>query len=173
MIVDVELYGQIRRMFTQEGMTQRAISRTLSISRNTVKKHCEGNHVPWDRKPYERISSVVAEEIRAFIQECLDQDQAEGLKNQSHTARQIYHRLKREKAFTGGESTIRNIVNEMRPKHKEAFMPLEFDPGEAAQVDWGEATVYIKGNKTKVQLSVGTPGLRTVRRVLRLQGLGV
>ncbi|SMP70915.1 IS21 family transposase, partial [Anoxynatronum buryatiense] len=67
-------------------------------------------------------------------------------------ARRIYHRLKREKAFTGGESTIRNIVNEMRPKHKEAFMPLEFDPGEAAQVDWGEATVYIKGNKTKVQL---------------------
>ncbi|MEN1762303.1 IS21 family transposase, partial [Anoxynatronum sibiricum] len=108
--------------------------------------------VPWERKPYERISSVVTEEIRAFIQECLDQDEAEGLKKQSHTARRIYHRLKHEKAFTGGESTIRNIVNEMRPKHKEAFMPLEFDPGEAAQVDWGEATAYIKGIKTKVQL---------------------
>ena len=35
---------------------------------------------------------------------------------------------------------------------KEAFMPLEFDPGEAAQVDWGEATIYLKGQKTKVQL---------------------
>ncbi|MEN1761203.1 IS21 family transposase, partial [Anoxynatronum sibiricum] len=86
MIVDVDLYGQIRHMFTQEGMTQRAISRTLGISRNTVKKYCEGNYVPWERKPYERISSVVTEEIRAFIQECLDQDEAEGLKKQSHTA---------------------------------------------------------------------------------------
>ena len=152
MIIDVDLYGQIRHMFIQQGMTQRAISRALGISRNTVKKYCDGDHVPWNRKLYERTSSVVTEEVRAFIQECLAEDEAEGLKKQSHTARRIYHRLKHEKRFTGGESTIRNIVNEMRPKHKEAFMPLEFDPGEAAQVDWGEATVYFRGKKAKVQL---------------------
>lgn len=152
MIVDVDLYGQIRHMFIQEGMTQRAISRTLGISRNTVKKYCAGDHVPWDRKSYERTPAVATEEVRTFIQECMDQDENEGLKKQSHTARRIYHRLKHEKGFTGGESTIRNIVSEMRPKHKEAFMPLEFDPGEAAQVDWGEATVYFRGEKAKVQL---------------------
>jgi len=151
-IVDVDLYGQIRHMFIQEGMTQRAISRTLGISRNTVKKYCAGDHVPWDRKSYERAPAVATEEVRTFIQECMDQDENEGLKKQSHTARRIYHRQKHEKGFTGGESAIRNIVSEMRPKHKEAFMPLEFDPGEAAQVDWGEATVYFRGEKAKVQL---------------------
>ena len=152
MIVDVDLYGQIRHMYIQEGKSQRAISRTLGISRNTVKKYCDGDHVPWNRKLYERASSIVTEEVRAFIQECFAQDEAEGLKKQSHTARRIYHRLKKEKGFTGGESTIRNIVNEMRPKNKEAFMPLQFDPGEAAQIDWGEATVYFRDEKTKVQL---------------------
>lgn len=31
-------------------------------------------------------------------------------------------------------------------------MPLAFDPGEAAQVDLGEATLYLEGAKIKVQL---------------------
>lgn len=152
MIVDVDIYGRIRHMHTQEGIGQREIARRLGISRNTVKKYCEGDHVPWERKSYERAATVVTEEVREFIQNCLKQDQTEGLKKQRHTARRIYHRLKKEKGYTGGESTIRNMVKEMRPKYKEAFMPLEFDPGEAAQVDWGEATIYLKGVKTKIQL---------------------
>ncbi len=150
--IDVDLYGKIRHMFTKEGMTQRAISRTLGISRNTVKKYCEGDHVPWDRKSYERAPSVATDKVRSFIQECLDQDEAEGLKKQSHTARRIYTRLQQEQGFTGSESNIRRIVSEMRPKHKEAFMPLQFDPGEAAQVDWGEAKIYVKDERKKLQL---------------------
>jgi len=151
-IVDVELYGQIRKMHTHENISQREIARRLGISRNTVKKYCDGNHVPWERKPYERVATVVTEPVLHFIQDCLKQDETEGLKKQRHTARRIYHRLKKEKGYTGSESAIRNIVKEMRPKYKEAFMPLEFDPGEAAQVDWGEGTIYLKGIKNKVQL---------------------
>ncbi|SFI13828.1 Winged helix-turn-helix DNA-binding, partial [Tindallia magadiensis] len=45
MIVDVELYGQIRKMHTHENISQREIARRLGISRNTVKKYCDGNHV--------------------------------------------------------------------------------------------------------------------------------
>ena len=29
---------------------------------------------------------------------------------------------------------------------------LEFDPSEAIQIDWGEATVYLQGKKTKINL---------------------
>ena len=152
MIIDVDIYGRIRHMHTQEGIGQREIARRLGISRNTVKKYCEGDQVPWERKTYERPATVLTEDVKQFIRECLEQDQIEGLKKQRHTARRIYHRLKKEKGYTGGESTIRNLVKEMRPTYKEAFMPLEFDPGEAAQVDWGEATIYLKGVKTKVQL---------------------
>jgi hypothetical protein len=35
--------------------------------------------------------------------------------------------------------------------HK-AFIPLQFDPGEALQVDWGEAFVYLNEEKKKVNL---------------------
>ncbi|MBS3900096.1 MAG: IS21 family transposase [Dethiobacter sp.] len=152
MIIDVELYGQIRHMFVQQKMSQRAIARELCISRNTVKKYCDGDHVPWERQPYDRQSSVITDEVETFIHQCFAEDQAENIPKQRHTARQIYKRLVNEKKFTGAESTVRRIVREIKQPAKEAFVPLEFDPGEAAQIDWGEATVYLKGKKIKVQL---------------------
>lgn len=56
-----------------------------------------------------------------------------------------------ERGFTGAASTVKKLVHELRPEGKQAYVPLEFKPGEAAQVDWGEATVYLAGQKTKVQ----------------------
>lgn len=66
----------------------------------------------------------------------------EGLDKQSHTARRVYHRLVDEKGFTGGKSTIRIAVKEIKGSIPKSFIPLEFDLGEAMQIDWGEATQY-------------------------------
>lgn len=70
------------------------------------KKYCEGEKVPWERKTPEREASVLTEDVLAFISSCLEEDEAEGLKKQRHTARRIYDRLVEEKGFEGGESTI-------------------------------------------------------------------
>ena len=55
--------------------------------------------------------------------------------------------LVEEKNFTGSESSVRNLVHDMRAARKgtKAFVPLRFAPGEAVQIDWGEATVYLNG----------------------------
>ena len=74
------------------------------------------------------------------------------MKKQRHTAKRIYDRLVEETGFTGGESTIRAKVHELKQLMPSAFLPLLFDPGEALQVDWGEAFVYIKGKREKVNL---------------------
>ena len=71
MIIDVDLYGKIRYMYVQQKMSQRAIARELGISRNTVRKYCQGDHVPWERKPYQRTPSLVTEEVRDFIANAL------------------------------------------------------------------------------------------------------
>jgi len=87
-----------------------------------------------------------------FISQCLAEDAAEGLKKQQHTAKRIYDRLVEEHDFSGGESTIRAKVRELKDEIPQAFVPLQFDPGEAVQVDWGEATVYLDGARTTVNL---------------------
>ena len=150
-VITMKDYDEIRKRYLA-GESQRKIAKVLGISRNTVAKYCEGASVPWVRKAPDRVSTVLTEETVDFIRACLEEDAAEGLKKQRHTARRIYERLVEETGFTGGESTIRGKVHELKALAPTAFLPLSFDPGEALQVDWGEAFVYINGNREKVQL---------------------
>ncbi|MGI6537339.1 MAG: hypothetical protein ACOX22_03205 [Caldicoprobacterales bacterium] len=50
MIISVVNYKRIRYMYQVEKKGKKAIARELGIFKNTVKKYCEGSHVPWDRK---------------------------------------------------------------------------------------------------------------------------
>lgn len=151
MVITMQDYDEIRKAYLA-GESQRHIAKRLGISRNTVAKYCEGAAVPWQRKTPERESTILTPEAVAFIQSCLIEDTMEGLKKQRHTAKRIYDRLVEETGFTGGESTVRGKVRELKQTLPEAFIPLEFGAGEAVQVDWGEAFAYIGGEKTKVNL---------------------
>lgn len=152
MVITVEQYKEIRHM-QLEGVSQRQIAKRLGISRNTVKKYAEGEHVPWERKAYEaREAKVLTPEVKEFIEGCLESDKQEGSRKQRHTARRIYERLKEEKGFSGGETTVRAYVHTYRDKHPEVFVPLVFDPGDAVQIDWGEAKIWLEGQKVKVYL---------------------
>ena len=147
----MEVYKDIRRM-RLEGMSQRQIATCLHISRNTVKKYWDGDSVPWERKEYSREATVLTSDVISFVKDCLDQDLQCRSKKQHHTAKRIYDRLVAECNFSGGESTVRRLVKELRQKSLEAFVPLAFPAGDAMQIDWGEATVYIGGNKMVVNL---------------------
>lgn len=144
-------YKEIRQMHLS-GKSQREISKNLHISRNTVSKYCEGNTVPWERKVPERDASVLTDEVLEFIKACLEEDERENIKKQRHTAKRIYDRLVTERSFTGGESTVRSKVKELKNCQPKVFIPLVFSPGEAAQVDWGECTVYLSGEKITVNI---------------------
>lgn len=151
MVITVDIYRQVRLMHL-DGVSQRQISRILNISRNTVKKYCTGEVLPSERKKYERTAAVLTSEVRDFVQHCFELDSLEGAKKQYHTARRIFDRLVSEKNFTGGESTIRRYVNEIKGKSKEAFVPLVFQPGDALQIDWGEAKIWLDGKRITVNL---------------------
>ena len=148
----MDQYQIIRRMFVVEGLSQRAIARELGISRNTVRRYCQGENVPWERKSGPRASRVVTPEVIEFIKACFEQDANSPDKRQKHTAQNIYNRLCNEKGFTGGESTIRRAVNLLQEKMPRVYVPLAFDPGEAIQVDWGTGTVILNGVKTEAHL---------------------
>lgn len=92
MVITVKDYGEIRRRYLR-GESQRQIAKALHISRNTVAKYCAGEAVPWERKTPERNAAVLSAEVVAFIRHCLDEDAAQGLRKQQHTAKRIYDRL--------------------------------------------------------------------------------
>ena len=150
----MDIYAEIRQRFLN-GESQRAIARELGVSRQTVKKYCQGDTHPDERKHYERSSVVITEEIKAFILSCFEEDRQENLKKQKHTAKRIYDRLVIEKEFAGAYSTVRTTVRDLKQEiviPPQCDMPLSFEPGEAIQIDWGEATVYLDGEKTKLNI---------------------
>ena len=114
---------------------------------------CGGSESGVDnRKVPERNSPVLTKETVRFIQRCLQEDEDEGLKKQKHTAKRIYDRLVEEQGFSGAESTVRNKVKELKGEIPKAFVPLQFDPGDTLQVDWGEATVYVADTRMNINI---------------------
>lgn len=158
MIIEVDIYSKIRTLY-EEGVSQRSIAKRLGISRQTVKKYCEGSTHPEVRKAYTpRENHVITDEVKQFILGCFQQDKEERLPKQRHTAKRIYDRLVDECGFTGSYSAVREAVRNLRAEHlvpSQADIPLEYDLGDAIQIDWGEATVYLDNQKTKVQFFCG------------------
>lgn len=153
MIIEVDMYEKIRELHVHERKSQRAIAKLLGISRTTVKKYCDGAQVPWERSGTSgRNPYVVTDDVIHFIRSCFEEDEQENINKQKHTARRIYDRLVDECGFTGGESTIRQVVASLREKRAKVFVPLSYEPGEAVQIDWGEATIYLRGKKVKINL---------------------
>lgn len=93
MVIEVEIYNEIRAAHLA-GESQRGIARRLGVSRQTVKKYCEGETCPGVRRSYVREPTVVTEAVELFVRECLAEDRREGLRKQFHTAKRIYDRLK-------------------------------------------------------------------------------
>ena len=72
-------------------------------------------------------------------------------RKQRYTARRIYQELQKD-GYAGSEITVSRYVGQKRraSQAKALFLPLEFDPGEDAQVDWGEAVAEIAGERVVV-----------------------
>ena len=148
-MIEMALYEDIRRLHEKEGMSERGIARLLGISRNTVARYRDGANIPGQREPLQRESPVTGP-IRDIVLGYLAEDQNAPPK-QKHTAKRIYERLCQEHGFTGGDSTVRALVRELRGTGQ-VHIPLQFDPGAAGQVDWGSAYVYLDGVRTRVEL---------------------
>ena len=153
--IELELYGRIRRLHN-EGHSQRHIARSLSCSRKIVKKYCQGE-ILHDAKrstpskvvlPLSQIRGAIEKELLTMLNENKTLP-----RKQQRTAKTMWQELTK-KGFSVGESTIRRHVRILVQKHPEAFVPLCFEPGEAMQVDWGDAKAWINGVNTSVSLFV-------------------
>ena len=147
-MLTVDQREQVRRAYFIEGKSIRRIAREGLHDRRTVRKFLNDAGPPRYTLKVPRRRPVL-EPFVSVIHQWLKEDEDRPSK-QRHTAHRIYDRLVSEFGFSGGESTVRQYVREIRPR-REVMIPLDHDPGEA-QVDWGEAQVYLDGHLTKVHL---------------------
>ena len=147
----VDLYKLVRIMVLRDGVSQREAARRVGIDRGTVKKIVSHVAPPG----YQRSSAPRRPKLDGhvgFIDQIL-QDDLNVPKKQRHTIQRIYDRLREERGFDGGYTTVRDYVHPRRLQLKEAFVPLAHPPGHA-QADFGEAWAVIGGVRRKVHFLV-------------------
>jgi transposase len=150
-MLTVNHFEIIRRKVLLDGMSRREVARELGHSRKTIAKALEHSSPPGYRMEQARKSPVM-DAYRSVVEGWMESDKCAPPK-QRHTAVRIFERLRDEHQFAGNEGTVRRFVAKLKSQQpKEAFMPLVFEAGEEAQVDWGEAKIIQNGILRSVQL---------------------
>lgn len=161
----VEEYEAIRRAYFVDKQSIRAIHRMLGYDRETVRKAIvQAAPVPYTlTQPREApVIGPYKQRINELLQESKKQK-----RKQRYTAHRIFEILRSE-GYSGSEGAVHNYVSRERRKdeYKEKYIPLEFDPGQDGQVDWGEAEVILAGERVTVQLFILRLNYSKVRFVM-------
>ena len=152
-MITVEEREAIRRAYYLEGKSKRQIAREHSHSRKTVDKAVD-NQPPRPYRLSQAKPSPVFGAFRARADELLAEN-AHLPPKQQYTGHKIYELLQAE-GYQGSEARVRLHLTQWNKRHHAPalFLPLEFDPGQDAQVDWGEAIAVIGGVRQTVQVFV-------------------
>lgn len=161
----VEDYESIRRAYFVDQLSIRAIHRQFGYDRETIRKAVT-NAAP---QPYQLKKPRTAPIIGPYQQRIRDllEESDRQPRKQRYTAHKIYELLQGE-GYSGSEGAVHNYVSQQRKKrkHRQSYLPLEYDPGQDAQVDWGEAEVEMSGVRAKVQLFILRLNYSRVRFVM-------
>ena len=92
----------------------------------------------------------VADKWKKRAQDILEEDR-NAPRKQHHTAKRVFERLVLEDGYEGSLRTIQQVVAELKEKPAlEAVVPLLYQPGKDAQVDFGESYADIAGKRLKL-----------------------
>ena len=125
-MLDYETFCQIKDHLGRQHLNAAQTARALGLDIRTVAKWAEVEQFH-RRKSVKRVSKLDA--FKGQIVRWLDAH--------PYSAQQIYQRLC-ESGYAGGRTIVRDYVHRIRVRPSAAFLKLDFAPGEAAQVDWGE-----------------------------------
>ena len=131
-MLEAELQSQVLNLYFNEKKSIRRIAIIVGVDRKTVRRIIDRKQIRLDRLSVSKITLLddYKEQIKALV-----------YKDPKIAASTILHRI-RDHGYAGGLSTIQKYVRDLKskasPRLKEAFLRLEFAPGECAQVDWGE-----------------------------------
>jgi hypothetical protein len=145
----------IRRAFHLEGKTIRQIERETGHCRQAIRRVIsQGQPALSPTPPASFRSAPIFGPFQARVDALLTENEHLPRK-QRYTAHRIFEIIQSE-GYRGCESRIRQYLAQWKEMHHppELFLPLAFEPGQDAQVDWGEAIAVLDGQRQKVQFFI-------------------
>lgn len=152
-MIKVEEIERIRRAYYVEHKSVRQIAKELGHSRQTVNQALASgqgrSYCLSQPRPAPKLGPY-----RAQVEALLAENEGLPRKQRYHWAK-IYE-LIQQAGYEGSGSNLRHYIAQYRKaQHRPAvYLPLEYDPGTDAQVDWGEAQMILKGETVTAQMFV-------------------
>ena len=149
-MISVEDREEIRRAYFIDQRSRRWIEREMGYSRRTVNKAL----AQADSQGYalrEAREAPVLGPYKPQIDALLTENERMPRK-QHYTGHKIYETV-HAAGYRGSESGVQVYLWQRRRENNrpEVFVPLGYDPGQDAQVDWGQAVVEMNGERETVQ----------------------
>jgi transposase len=131
----------------RDGVSRRAISRALGISRNTVgkilRKHARARqepHTTLEAPPKRAPRAKKIDEYRTQVEglvEKYDGSGTDAVMRQPITAQRVFEILT-EGGYAGGYTAVKELVRELRPKPRRtaSLQTPDWGPGKMAESDW-------------------------------------
>ena len=145
-MVTVDQYARIRRAHLIDQMSIRELARRFNHSRRKILEilaHAEPK--PYQRRPMPSILDPFKPVIEAILQ-----TDATAPAKQQHTAAKIHRRLRDEYGYVGGYDRVRRYVYGQTPRRRETFIPLDHDPGQRLEADFGHIYVDFPEGRRQV-----------------------
>lgn len=132
------------KLYLVDHLPVRTIAKKLKMSRNTVRK-LVGRGVVKPKSPPAPRTSLLTPYL-ATVKALLDE-------TPELRAPAVLEKL-RAAGYVGGVSILRDRMRHLRPREREAFLTLDFAPGEAVQVDWADFGFALPGVPRRVSAFV-------------------
>jgi transposase len=153
-MITMAMIGKIRRMHLRDGLSISEIVKRTSLARNTVKKWLRA--APGTEPKYQRRAAP--HKLTPFIDTLVTMLEADARrpKRDRRTAKALLEQLRGE-GYCGGYTRLTDFIRHWRQSGgvtaAKAFVPLQFEAGEAFQFDWSEEGVVIGGLYRKLQVA--------------------
>lgn len=141
----------IRHKVLVEGRSARQVAREMGLSRNTVKRYL-ALAAPV-RTEQETRQRPVWEKAKDRLQGLLEESPRWTGGKQRLTATRLHQMLLAE-GFKIGVTLVKEAVAEWKRRRREVFVPLQYNPGELAEVDFFEVLVDVGGKRRKAWMFV-------------------
>ena len=124
-MIDYHTFCEIKHLYNEKKLSSHKIGKILGIDEKTVSRWAKRDR--FTRKLFTHRKSVLVkykDRIDNLLKECSE-----------YSAQQIFQILT-EEGYTGSYGTISHYVGKIKTGSKKAYFTLNFEPGEAAQVDF-------------------------------------
>jgi transposase len=169
--------------FFREGKSQRAIAKETGIDRKTISKYLKGYRQAQQNlmqakdvtriEQIDLISDLVAppkyqvanrekrkltDEMITQIKYYLEENETKRQNGQAKQQKKIIdiHQALLDSGYQISYPTVRNTVDKLKKSGQEAYIRIDYAPGDICEFDWGEVHIYINGELKTLQLAVFT-----------------